>query len=51
MYANLRRDPQEQALSSLAAAEARAVDAVASGKNDRADVAFKAEFDRIRMDL
>lgn len=38
-------------MSSLAAAEARAADAVANGKNDRADVAFKAEFDRLRTDL
>ncbi|KAK4702513.1 hypothetical protein P7C70_g3710, partial [Phenoliferia sp. Uapishka_3] len=49
-YSTLKED-HEQALSSLALAEARAVEAETSGKNDRADVAFKAEFDRLRTDL
>ncbi|KAI5474231.1 protein-nucleus import-related protein [Pseudohyphozyma bogoriensis] len=48
------KDDHEEALGNLAAAEAKAADAVAkndAGKNERADVAFKGEMDRLRNDL
>ncbi|GAA5907780.1 hypothetical protein JCM5296_004534 [Sporobolomyces johnsonii] len=52
-YNQLKED-HEDALASVAAAEAKASEAVAhaeAGKNDRADQAYKAEIDRLRTEL